>query len=215
MEDRRLRVGILGGFMASKVGICNLSLSHLGIGKEVAILETEQSQEAAACRRFYDTARRATLSDLNWSFATEFYTLGLIEESPSDEWDFSYRYPATCITIRRILSGLRNDTSESRIPFKLLKDDAGRLIYTDQENAEIEMTKDVEDTTFFPDDFVLALSFRLASYIAPRVTGGDPFKLKKDMIEQYNIEMGRARANAFNEEITDNIPESLSITARN
>lgn len=191
-----------------------MATSHLGVGKEIANIDTEQSEEASACRRFYDVARKSVLADLDWTFATKFAVLGLVEEDPSDEWDFSYRYPSDCITLRRILSGMRNDTQASRIPFKILKDDAGKLIYTDLESAEIEYTEDVEDPGYFSSEFTIALSFKLASLIAPRLTGGDPFKLKAEMLAQYELELGRAKKKNMNEETRDLLPESEFITTR-
>jgi len=199
---------------SSKTQIANLAISHLGIGKEIANIETEQSQEASACRRFYDVAKESTLSDLDWTFATKFAVLNLIEENPSDEWNYSYKYPVDCINMRRILSGLRNDTQTSRIPFKILKDATGRIIYTDQEDAQIEYTENVSDTSLFSAEFDLALSFRLAAYIAPRLTGGDPFKLKQEMLVQYDLELGRAKKKNMNEETQDIMPESEFIRAR-
>ena len=52
----------------------------------------------------------------------------------------------------------------------------------------------------FPPDFVMALSYRLAMYMATRLTGGDPFKLKQDCAASYDAEITKAKANAFNEE---------------
>jgi len=200
--------------MSSKTEIANMAISHLGIGKEIANLETEQSSEASACRRFYDSARKAVLGDIYWSFATKFATLNLIESSPNDEWDYSYRYPTDCLDFRRILSGMRQDTANSRIIYKLGQDTSGRLIYTDQENAEAEYTVNVEDPGLFTEEFILALSFRLASYIAPRITGGDPFKMKEEMLGQYEIELGKAKKKNLNEENLDRIPQSEFITTR-
>ena len=108
--------------MASKTELCNLAISHLGQAKEIANIDTEQSQEASACRRFFDTAKRASLIDHDWAFASEQYTLELVETSPNDEWRYSYRYPSGYLKIRRILSGYRQDTEKTRIPFKIAKD---------------------------------------------------------------------------------------------
>ena len=199
--------------MASSTEISNLAISHLGIGKEIANLDTEKSAEAAACRRFYEISKESTLADVHWTFATKFATLNLIEENPTDEWRYSYRYPVDCIHLRRIVSNYRNETVSVRIPFKILKDNAGRIIYTDQENAEAEYTEDVNDAYFTPT-FILAFSFRLASYIAPRLTGGDPFKIKAEMLAQYQIEIDRARKININEEVEDPRPESELISVR-
>lgn len=201
--------------MTSKTEICNMSISHLGIGKEIASIDTEQSQEASACRRFFDSAKEATLADLSWTFATKFKTLGLIEENPTDEWTYSYRYPVDCLNMRRILSGNRNDTQGTRVPFKMAKDAAGRLIYTDQVDAQVEYTENIKDISLFSAEFNLAFSFRLASYMAPRLTGGDPFKMKQEMLAQYDLEINLAKKKNMNEETQDLPPESELISIRN
>ena len=200
--------------MSSTTEISNLAISHLGIGKEIANLDTEQTEEASACRRYFESAKKATLSDLDWTFATKFAVLNLIESQPNEEWNFSYRYPSDCINMRRILSGQRQDTQKTRVPYRISADSAGRIIYTDKENAEIEYTKNVTDPGLFSAEFALALSFRLASYIAPRLTGGDPFKMKQEMLAQYEIELGRAKKKNMNEETADILPESEMITIR-
>lgn len=200
--------------MSSTTEISNLAISHLGIGKEIANLDTEQTEEASACRRYFESAKKATLSDLDWTFATKFAVLNLIESQPNEEWNFSYRYPSDCINMRRILSGQRQDTQKTRVPYRISADSAGRIIYTDKENAKIEYTKNVTDPGLFSAEFALALSFRLASYIAPRLTGGDPFKMKQEMLAQYEIELGRAKKKNMNEETADILPESEMITIR-
>ena len=200
--------------MASDTEICNLALSHLGIGKEIASLETEKSQEAASCRRFYTTALDATLRDYPWAFATKIATLALVEEEPNDEWLYSYRYPTDCLFIKRILSGLKEDTRQSRVVYRVLSDSAGKLIYTNYENADMEYTYRVTDSNIYPSDFTLALSFRLAYYIAPQITAGDPFKLRSEVMQAYMLELGKARSNNNNEEQDAEDQESEFIRAR-
>lgn len=194
--------------MATKTEIANMALSHLGVGKEIANLDTDQSAEGSACRRFYEMVKDATLRDFNWPFATRFRVLSLIEESPNDEWDFSYRYPTDCLEVRRILSGQRNDTNDTRAPYKIAQDDAGLIIYTDEREAEIEYTVRADDPLLYPSDFIIALSFRLAFYIAPRLTAGDPFNLQQRCMQMYDIEISRAARTGINEEQQDVEPES-------
>ena len=200
--------------MSSVVQICNLALSHLGSGKAIANIETEKSEEAYACRSFYETARDATLRDFTWPFATKIASLALVEESPSDEWDYSYAYPSDCLKIRRILSGVRNDDRASRVPYRIIAGDNQQLIYSDQEDAELEYTVRVTDTNRFSADFIMALSLRLASYIAPRVTGGDRFKQGEKALKMYMYEIELAKASAVNEEQPEELPESEFIQAR-
>lgn len=200
--------------MASSTEICNLALSHLAVGKEIANIETEQSQEASACRRFYESARDATLRDFVWPFARRYYTLELVEEDPNDEWKYSYRYPSSCLKIHKILSTIRNDTRQSRRSYMIGQDDTGRLVYTDVQFANILYTHKEIDPDKYTTDFIMALSFRLAGYIAPRLTGGDPFKLGDRCMQMYQIELTRAQANSVNEQQYDEEVPSELIRAR-
>lgn len=200
--------------MASKTDICNLSISHLGISKEIGNVTTEQSAEAKACRRFYDECREAVLTDYSWPFATKFATLGLVAENPNSEWGYSYRYPTDCLFLRRILSGAREDTELTRIAYKIGKDAQGLLIFTDQPLAEVEYTENIADEDLFTANFRLALSYRLASYIAPRITAGDPFRLAEKVMQLYMVEISKSAANAFNENKMNEPRDSPSIQSR-
>lgn len=200
--------------MASKVGICNFALGHLGLGKEIANFETEKSQEAASCRLYYETALKQTLRDYDWPFATKIAALNLIEETPNVEWGYSYRYPTDCVKFRRILSGVRIETRTQRVPLKIAKDSAGRIIFTDRQEAEGEYTEYVTNPALYPEDFTMALSLRLAAYIAPRVTAGDPYKLAERATRLYLAELGMAEATSGNEEQTDPEPDSEMISGR-
>lgn len=194
--------------MATKTEIANLALSHLGVGKEISNLDTDQSSEGAVLRRFYETAKDSTLRDFNWPFATKFRTLALVSENPTTEWIYSYTYPTDCLKIRRILSGIRTDTRQSRVPYRIVRSDASLLIYTDAETAVLEYTMRADDPGQYPPDFVMALSFRLAHYIAPTVTAGDPFQLGQRAMQLYMTEISRAERTGMNEQQDDIEPLS-------
>lgn len=199
--------------MATKVGICNLALSHLGVGKEIASL-TEQSEEASVCNRFFDQVKEELFREIPWSFAIKFADMELVEEDPTDEWGFSYRYPSDCVKFIRILSGLRNDNRQSRVPYKMGADGSGKLIYSDIDSAQCEYICLADDPQFWPSDFVQAFAFKLAFYIAPRVTGGDPYKLGQRAFEGYKMAMAMAASSNFNEQQVEEDPESDFIRAR-
>lgn len=200
--------------MASKIGICNMALSHLGLSKEIANFDTEKSEEAGACRRYYDEALYRTLRDFYWPFATKIASLALVEVDPNTEWAYSYRYPIDCVDVHRILSGDRNDTRQSRVPFKIAQDAAGLLIFTDTTDAEIEYTIKAENPLYYPSDFVMFFSFYLAFLIAPRVTGGDQFKLGDRALKLYVGELMMAKKKALNEGQIDEEPDSEFIRER-
>lgn len=204
--------------MASSTEICNLALKHLGVGKAIANL-TEQSTEARLANSFYVTVRDATLRDFNWPFATKNSAPGLVTEigdalHPTDEWQYAYRYPSDCINMRRIESGIRNETNDQRIPYKISRDDSGRLLLTDQQNAKIEYTVKITSEEEFTADFVLAFSFHLALMMAPGLTGGDPYKVGERCERMYNFLMTKAQAQAANEEQPEALPEAGYIQAR-
>lgn len=182
--------------MATQISIWNQALSHLGHGKEVAIT-TENSAEANACRRFYATVRDTVLSEFPWPFTTKIADLALVEEDPTDEWAYSYTYPVDCLMDRRILSGSRNDSRQTRVPYRVVASATGTaLIYTDMEDAQLEYTMKADEPTYYPADLRLAMSMLLASMIAPRVTGGDQYKLGPRALQLYDLFMQRVKARA-------------------
>lgn len=200
--------------MADKTGICNMSISHLAVSKEIGNVETERSAEASACRRFYQPALDEALRDFPNPYLTVIQPLALVETDPNDEWAYSYRYPADCSKAIRILSGIRNDSPDTKVPYRIIKDSQGALILTDKENAELEYSQESTDPNIWAADFVMAFSLLLAFYIAPRVTAGDPFKLGERAYRAYVISIAKARANAVGEQQDEPAPDSDSIRAR-
>jgi hypothetical protein len=200
---------------ATKVGICNVGLMHLGIGKVIASIDSDQTEEARAMRLVYDQARDEVFRDFAWPFATKIAALAKVADDPNAEWDFAYRYPADAVDFRRILSGYgRSETNETRVPYRLSMDSGGMLILTDAVDAEGEWTTVVVDAPLYPPDFAAALSLLLAHYCAPRLTGGDPTKLGVRALLLYREQIIRAQVNAANEEQADLPPEADLIRAR-
>lgn len=199
----------------STTSISNMAMRHLGQSEPIDNFETDKSQAAVACRVFLPTVIEEAMRDFGWPFARIIADLALIEEDPNDEWSFSYRYPADCSMFKRILSGLRNDTRQSRVPYLIGQDSGGKLIFTDQEEAQCEYTKLETNVQIWTPDFVMAVSFLLASYIAPSVTkSGDAAKLGEFALKRYSVWIEKARANALNEEQEEEPPQSQFIRDR-
>lgn len=203
----------------SDTDICNMALGHLGIDNDIAELETERSAEARACRKFFATVRDQCLRDFPYPFARKRVALSLITDSedddhPTDEWDYQYGLPSDCLMPRRIISGTRQDTRDTRTSFLEAHGDSAQVIYTDMEDAELEYTKRVTEAGRYPADFAMAVSLRLAAVIAAQLTGGDPFKVGVQALQKYRLEMSIAKANAANEEQQEEHPEAESIRAR-
>lgn len=199
----------------SHTDICNMALAHLGVLEQITNFETDRGAAALACRTMYATARDALFEDFAYPRQKKIQELELIEEDPTDEWAYSYQLPPDCLAPLRILSGLRNDDQDSKARFLLYKDEDGdTVIYTDVEDAQLEFVVRDEDVTRYPARIVLGLSFLLASYIAPMVTSGDPFKKSKWCLDRAAWEISRGQANALNQQAPDRAPEAESIRAR-
>lgn len=199
---------------ASITDICNMALAHLAQTDEIDNFETDTTEAAILCRRFFATARDKTLRDYTWNFATQYLTAGLVESDPTTEWLYSYRYPSDCLMLRRILSGTRPDDGDSDIPYEVARDESGRVIYTDMEDAVIEYTIRETNPSFYTPDFTLALSALLAFYIAPKLTRGDKNKLGARAFDLYRLEIKRAWTNNLNEPVKHPEPDTKSIRAR-
>jgi hypothetical protein len=191
-----------------------MALGHLGISSEIGNLTTEKSAEASACRRFFTQCRDIAMRDMRVPFASHITTLALVKEAPNSEWDYAYRYPSDCLFFKRILSGARNDTSTTRVPYKITSDESGKIILSDKQVAECEYTRLIEDPLMWPDDFILAMSYLLASMMSARLTKGDGLKLGDRAMQMYDLLKHTSDSNADAEEQNDEAPEAESIRAR-
>jgi hypothetical protein len=214
----------------SIVGICNLALSNVGVQQTIASLD-EKSNEARACNRWYEQTRDEVLAAFPWPFATAYVALALVTKNPVTEWKFAYRYPPNCVTVRKILNpwgrldiGVGFDpfvvtdqlqgASPIRIPFTLGVDAQGKLIYTDQEEANVEITSIVTNSGLFDPLFVNAFAWKLGWHIALGLTGGDKAKMVEYAEKKYMDVIIEATNAAANQMQKDKDPDSEFIRAR-
>lgn len=202
---------------ASVLDIWNMALSHLGSSFEVNDI-AESSKEAQACRRFYEPCVEELLRDASWPFATRFIELAAVPVNTNDiEYAYAYRYPAGVVTVRRLLNGAsRLETNTNKIRYRIGEDDEGKLIFTDfTDDAGVfaEVTYLVTESGRFSPDFTKALSFWLAHNIGPRVAN-DKTKLIDRAETSYYRAIAKAKANAFNEEVPDQLEDSEFERAR-
>lgn len=149
--------------------IANLALGHVGSAQRIGALETERSVEAEQIRLFIVFDIRHVLENFAWPEATSYAPLQLVAESPSEDWAYAYRYPGRCLLVRRIVTALgRRDPNPP--PFRVGRDEEGKLVYTDQPQATVEFTYDLQDITAFSPGLVNAISWKLAGSIAPTIS---------------------------------------------
>lgn len=147
--------------MASAVDICNLALSHFGQDASIDAIEPpDGSAEAEHAARFYPIALKELLEEFDWSFARKRSTLA---ELTNDRDDFAYKLalPSDVVQLRRLLpDGYVDDQNDGAVYQR-----EGTSIYTDSSPATLVYTYALTDTTKFSPLFVVALSWRLASYL--------------------------------------------------
>lgn len=174
-----------------------MALSHLGHAVDVQDADTEDSVAASTFRVFYDNTRKTVLRDFPWPFAKRRVALAIVAGAPTvTEWDQIYRYPAEALAVNLIPSGFRPETRLTKVAFEVVGDDDGQLIYTNMASGYIEYIFDEENTERFPPDFVKALSYLLASDMAPRITSGDKLNLGDKAAQKYLYMIGHAQVNA-------------------
>lgn len=168
------------------IEICNVALRRIGV-TEIERMD-EASEPARACSRFYDFTRRNVLQRFPWTFATRRVQLARVDEKAPD-FEYVYQYPKDALAVR-----LMYNDSFTGLPkkneYRIMSSNTGRKIYTNIENAWLEYTADVKDTSLFDDQFVEALSWKLAAEMAYSLTGN--MNIANNCVQAYNVYMVEA-----------------------
>lgn len=194
--------------MATKTEMANMALSHLGIGIEIANLDTDASADAQTMRRYFDVAFNTFQRDFPTALETKQATLGLVTEDPNDVWGYEYTYPADCQFAGEIVSNMGRDREDGKIPYRITRGTSSRVIWTNCKDAVLEYQIVETDTGRVISDMELAFTYLLAYLAAPRTTGGDPFKLKAENQADYELAKTEYQANSLNEQ--QELPEPIS-----
>lgn len=198
--------------MASAVDICNLALGHLGDDATVSsISPPEGSAQAEHCQRFYPVARDLALEAHEWGFATKRANLALLSESPPPGFTYVYQLPSDCRNPIDLVNpyaaadvphnGVHwHGYGNEPIPYELeTLSDGTQVIYTNLADAQLRYTKSVTDTTKFSAQFVDAVAWLLASYLAGPVIKGDTgMQVGQAMFKAYLVSLAQAKGNDAN-----------------
>lgn len=196
----------------TEAGLCNLALVRIGQRGLIDSL-TENTIEAQVAGAVYESARDAVLEAFWWPFATERSELALVVDGERDGWEYAYAVPSPCVAPRYIWSGVRNPAREARIPFAIEHDAVfGRVLLTDQEDAQLIFTARVDVVALFPPLFVQALAWKLAAELAL----GLSVKPQVGMVmeQKYEAAVAVAAAVAFRDQQDDVPLAAESIRAR-
>ena len=206
--------------MASVLDICNLALARLGDRANVSSIDPpEGSAQADHCARFYPLARDIALEHRPWTFNTVRTTENALLASPQPGWQYAYAKPNDALNILAVVPPFVTawwaaPSAAFKIEIDPVTED--ELILTDQPEVTIVYQKRIIDSTKFPPQFVSALAWLLASYLAGPVVKGDAGR--KASIAAYNAyvtECGDASVTNANQGVrrSQYIPEAMRARA--
>ena len=188
--------------MATQVDVYNQAMGKIGQQRVITSLG-ENSVERIQCERFYDVARQGSLRDWDWSFARKFEALQTaIGTTNNTAWTYEYAYPADCLAPRRIKSGeestIPHPPNIETIPFEVATATGYRVIYSNEASATLVYTYDHTDPTTWTSDFVDAISWKLAWYLAVSIAGSERWSALA--VNGYALPIGSARINNIRDE---------------
>lgn len=172
--------------------ICNMALGHCGVAPTIQDVDNDTTPEALYCRTFYETCRGSLLEMQEWNFAKRRATLNVLSGPPND-WAYRYKIPNTCkLPLNIVNPNTRNPRRDERIPFDIkdYDDGYGKVIVTDQADAQLDYNFDVTDESLFSDTFAFAFSQLLAVNIStPLRVSGD---LKREIRQDFLVWLSEA-----------------------
>lgn len=174
--------------------ICNMALSNIGKGT-ISNME-EETENARACKLYYDPTRRQILREFTWGFAHRIERLALVDEKVPG-YDYVYSYPAECLKINRLMEQIPN-YRERHLWDIVNIGNSTKAIVCQVENAYIDYTWDVRDPNIFDDIFVQAFTELLTSKIAMRLTGNP--QMMQNAYQLYQATMTAAQTQDAREE---------------
>lgn len=146
--------------------VANLALGLIGQRQLLDSLN-ETSTEAQMAKLYFASTRNELLAAWHWRFATRRSVLALTAEERNG-WGYCYAAPTGMLVPQRIWNGSREPGEGEPIPFDVELNDAGdgMLILTDQSEAELFYTYQLETVALWPPLFVKAVAAQMAVYLA-------------------------------------------------
>jgi hypothetical protein len=174
-----------------------MALSRIGT-KTISSIDDTNSTEAKRCSLEFDPVKETVLRDFPWNFATVIELLAEVDDVTIPGWDYVYTYPENCLSIRKIY--IEYEIWLKQRPYRVIGSNTSSSSYIlfNQEDAYMEYTANISDTTRFDASFVDALAWRLGTVLAQALrTGSDISKLT----QMYQYALYKAQTNSAMEEM--------------
>lgn len=181
--------------MTSEVQIARLALQHLGDRYDITSLN-EASPEAEQVQLVFQNVRDMVLREHPWKFARKYASPAQLSGDAPGNWDYMFLYPSDALRIIRIVNPLGDNQPPIRFETARNSSDA-HVILCNESEPTLEYTQQITDPQKFDPQFITALSYRIAQYIAMPITGDR--SIMSDMKSLADIEIGKAQASDANE----------------
>ena len=209
----------------SKAWLCNIALLNIKNSPTIIDLDKDRSVAAQTCRYYYDIALEDALTDFMWKFAmkeselTDEKAIPIVgNEFAYDGWRYTYKKPDKYLQGNSIFSGRVTDNYWTRVPYDVFLYDEGtnevERIFTKNKYQKIKHTKSITDIDKFPASFIIAFSFKISMFIAPRLTLGDDRKLNDELERKYLYSVNQAKLKNSVIGVNDKPPQSEYDKAR-
>lgn len=166
--------------MATELQIVNRALRLLGDDPLTdAEWAAQTLRRAQLAYEYLDEARRVTLTEYPWDFATVYVALTADPVAPPWGYDYRYAVPGTALRVLQT----EGDTTHRRV---------ASWIYSNETPLNITYIENVLDLTTFPEHLASAVAAQLALKLCEGDTG--KAELFKRIGEIYQHELTRAKA---------------------
>jgi hypothetical protein len=199
------------------VSICNLALTHLGDKAAVVSISAPTTAQETYCATYYPIARDLVIAAHSWSFCTVRKALSASTVSPPSTWAYCYDAPAGLVNLIELLDANASDDYSTPVNFTQVdgttaaianlgvptpypfaqewdETNSKALIYSDLASAVARYTIGNTAPANFPSEFVMAVSYQLASFLAGPILKGDvAIKVTPAMAAEANRWMSKAK----------------------
>lgn len=172
--------------ISSKVGICNLALSHIDAGQVADISTNPQSDLELECAKWYDTTRRGLLRKFVWNFARKRGTITRNAVAPAFGFADAYTFPNDYIRLLSFGNATEVDELFHWYAHRSMYEIEGRQIIMNNSGAaslNIVYIYDNLEVSQYDALFVETLALKLAYKMAYR------FTTKRSVVDRVAAEL--------------------------
>lgn len=170
--------------MASTTEIVNAALTLLGEGRVLSI--DDNVKAARDAKAIYGMTLRSLLGGYTWSFAKTRAQIPALASAPAFQFSHQYQIPSDCL--RLVMVGDTyvgvdlTDYRGSPVDEYVIED--GKILTDLGAPLNIKYIKYVDDPNAFSPNFVMALSAKLADFLAEPLTQSDAKRQRA--IDEFN-----------------------------